>query len=147
MLHVGTLARWLARSQRAIDGHQVNEAAAGTQLRQPELGLLPLEGAAEHVAVELERRRQRAHPQHDVIDALHGKRLVWHLTVSLTGEPASACAGRRRPCVSIAAPRRGVPSMRQRLASLAILLAAATVAGAQEQDFSKVEIKTTQLGP
>ena len=37
--------------------------------------------------------------------------------------------------------------MRQRLACLAILLAAATVAGAQEQDFSKVEIKTTQLGP
>ena len=36
--------------------------------------------------------------------------------------------------------------MCQRLACLVILLAAATVAGAQEQDFSKVEIKTTQLG-
>ena len=36
--------------------------------------------------------------------------------------------------------------MRQRRACLVILLAAATVAGAQEQDFSKVEIKTTQLG-
>jgi glyoxylase-like metal-dependent hydrolase (beta-lactamase superfamily II) len=38
--------------------------------------------------------------------------------------------------------------MRQRLLYLAILLAAATVAPAQEeQDFSKVEIKTTQLAP
>ena len=35
--------------------------------------------------------------------------------------------------------------MRQRLLCLAILLAASGVASAQEQDFSKVEIKTTQL--
>jgi cyclase len=37
--------------------------------------------------------------------------------------------------------------MRQRLLCAAIVLAAATAAPAQEQDFSKVEIKTAQLAP
>jgi cyclase len=37
--------------------------------------------------------------------------------------------------------------MRHRVFCLGILLAAATLAPAQEQDFSKVEIKTTQLAP
>src|SRR5215469_14524031 len=48
-------------------------------------------------------------------------------------------------CVSIAAHAAEVSMLCQRLCYLGILLAAASFAAAEEQDFSKVEIRTTRL--
>src|SRR5215469_7575135 len=53
--------------------------------------------------------------------------------------------GTRAPCASIAAHAAEVSMVRQRLCYLGILLAAASLAPAQQQDFSKVEIRTTRL--
>src|SRR5215469_15999204 len=53
--------------------------------------------------------------------------------------------GTRAPCASIAAHAAEVSMVRQRLCYLGILLAAAGLAPAQQQDFSKVEIRTTRL--
>src|SRR5215469_2099899 len=53
--------------------------------------------------------------------------------------------GTRAPCASIAAHAAEVSMVRQRLCYVGILLAAPSLAPAQEQDFSKVEIRTTRL--
>src|SRR5215831_18690198 len=56
-----------------------------------------------------------------------------------------AVPGTSARCVSIAAHSAEVSMLSQRLCYLGILLAAASLAAAQEQDFSKVEIRTTRL--
>src|SRR6516225_7528732 len=52
---------------------------------------------------------------------------------------------RRRPVLGSPPCAAEVSMLCQRLCNLGILLAAASVAAAQEQDFSKVEIRTTRL--
>src|ERR1700733_4216829 len=83
VLDVAAWPRRLGAAERAVDPHQVDEAAAGAQLREAELRLLALERTAEHVAVEGEHRRQLLHPQHDVVDALHAERMMRHRRGSL----------------------------------------------------------------
>src|SRR5262249_53632645 len=58
-----------APAERALGGHEIDQAPSGAQLGETGLAQLALDAAAERVAVELERTRHVAHAQHDVIDA------------------------------------------------------------------------------
>ena len=53
---------------RQGDVDQVDQGATGSQLREPELGQLPLQGAAENITVETSQAPQIARAQDDVVD-------------------------------------------------------------------------------
>ena len=57
-----------------VDRHEVDQRPARAQLHQADGVLAPLEGAAEHVAVERHHCRFIAHPQHHVVDLLQRER-------------------------------------------------------------------------
>ena len=58
-------------AERAVDRHEVDQRAPGTQLDQADVVLAPLDRAAEDVAIEGEHRRGVADAQDDVVDLAH----------------------------------------------------------------------------
>src|SRR6185369_3166521 len=91
----------------AVDGHEVDQRAAGAQLHEADLVLAPLDRAAQPLAIETQDAREVGDAQDDVVDFAdvdHGWRLAGR---GGSGAPRDRFAApRSRPVVLRAAPKR-----------------------------------------